>query len=156
MLALRRRFFFGRTGGSPRNDRRPVPRLTSMIRSVALLGCSICLSAGNFAPADVAILGDIDYGGKSRELSCEAKPPYCALLFNGTTGDRVEATVSGGDGKAFVAIADGSLKELVRGSGSVTATLPDVQDGLATYYILFRDPQGKAGRFTVELKKKQS
>ena len=86
-----------------------------MKRCAALLAFSFCLCAESFSPTDVAILGDIEYGGKSPELACEAKPPYCALVFNGTTGDRVEATVAGGDDKPFVAIADGSQQFVVAG-----------------------------------------
>lgn len=121
---------------------------------LTLLAAAICLHAENFPPAEVAILGDIDYGGKSTELECTGKTRYCALVFNGQSGDAVAITVSGGAGKAFVAIADGGLKELAHGTGSAAATLPKVADDLATYYIVFRDPEGKPGRFTVELKKK--
>ena len=58
-------------------------------------------------------------------------------------------------GKAFVALADGGLKELARGDGTVRAKLPEVADGLATYYIVFRDANDNAGRFVVELRKRQ-
>jgi hypothetical protein len=120
---------------------------------VLLAACCFCLSAETFSAADVAILGDIDYGGRSAELECSGKPQYCALVFNGTSGDRVEVTVTGGSGQPFVALADGSLKELTRGSGTAAVTLPKVNDDLATYYIVFRDSAGKPGKFTVELKK---
>jgi hypothetical protein len=116
--------------------------------------CCLLLYAENFSPADVAILGDIDYGAKSAELDCAGKPPYCALVFNGNSGDQVEVTVTGSSPEPLVALADGSLKELSRGTRQASVTLPKVAEDLATYYILFRDPAGKAGRFTVELKKK--
>jgi hypothetical protein len=121
----------------------------------ALIACAFFLQADSFAPSDVAILGDIDYGKKSADLECAAKPPFCALVFNGKSGDKVEVTVTGGGGKPFVALADGALKELARGAGSASATLPEVADGLATYYIVFQDAGGKPGRFTVELRKQQ-
>ena len=130
-------------------------RLTLMRLSLALLAiAALGIAAESFAPADVAILGDIDYGRKSGDLECSGKPRYCALVFNGNSGDEVEVTVSGGERKAFVAFADGSLKELARGSGAASFTLPEVTDGLATYYIIFGDPDSKPGRFTVDLKKK--
>jgi hypothetical protein len=119
-----------------------------------LAACCFFVYGESFSPADVAILGDIDYGARSAELECAAKPQYCALVFNGTSGDRVEVTVTGTPAQTTVAIADGSLKELARGTGSATVTLPKVAEDLATYYILFRDPAGKPGKFTVELKKK--
>ena len=123
--------------------------------SLALLAClAIGIAAESFSPADVAILGDIDYGSKSTELECSGKSRYCALVFNGKSGDVVEVTVSGGERKPFVALADGSLKELARGSGVAGFTLPEVADGLATYYIVFRDTESKPARFTVQLRKK--
>ncbi|HYO83838.1 MAG TPA: hypothetical protein VES20_20715 [Bryobacteraceae bacterium] len=123
--------------------------------SLALLAaCAFGLAAESFPPAEVAILGDIDYAQKSAEMECSGKPQYCALVFNGKSGDVVEVTVSGGERKPFVAFADGSLKELARGSGVASFTLPEVAEGLATYYIIFRDPENKPGRFTIELKKK--
>ena len=123
--------------------------------SLALLAaCAFGIPAESFPPAEVTILGDIDYGQKSIELECGGKPQYCALVFNGQSGDDVEATVSGGQRKPFVALADGGLKELARGSGIAVFTLPDVAEGLATYYIIFRDPENRPGRFTVQLKKK--
>jgi hypothetical protein len=120
-----------------------------------LIACALWLQADSFQPSDVAILGDIDYSQKSAELECAAKPPFCALVFNGRSGDKVEVTVTGGAGKPFVALADGTLQELARGTGSASATLPRVADDLATYYIVFQDPDGKPGRFTVQLRKQQ-
>ena len=125
-------------------------RLSLTLLAAAALG----IAAESFPAADVAIMGDIDYGKKSGELECSGKPRYCALVFNGNSGDIVEVTVSGGGRKPFVAFADGSLKELARGSGVARLRLPEVADGLATYYIVFGDPERKAGRFSVELKKK--
>src|SRR5688572_8193913 len=123
--------------------------------SLALLASyAFGIAAETFPPAEVAILGDIEYAQKSAELECSGNPKYCALVFNGNSGDRVEVTVTGGQQKPSVAIADGSLKELARGLGVASVTLPEVADGLATYYIIFRDPESKRGRFTVELKKK--
>jgi hypothetical protein len=111
------------------------------------------LAATTFPPAEVEILGDLDYGRTSDSLECSAKQQYCSVLFNGLSGDRVVATVTGATGKPFVAIADGTLTELAHGEGEASVTLPEVTDKLATYYIVFRDPARKAGRFTVRLEK---
>jgi hypothetical protein len=123
-----------------------------MRRLVLLFVSTLCLLAESFSPAEVKILGDIDYGQTSAPLECGAKPSYCALVFNGRNGDQVDVTVKG-DRRALVSLADGSLKELIRGTDHVTYTLSHAEGELVTYYIVFRDVEGKAGRFTVELKK---
>jgi hypothetical protein len=129
-------------------------RHTSVRHALVLLAAGVLLFAKTFPFAEVAILGDIDYGKKSDALACPVQSQkFCALLFNGASGDEVEVTVTGGEGKAFVAIADGALNELASGSGSATMKLPAVADGLATYYIVFQGAGEKAGRFTVDLKK---
>jgi hypothetical protein len=122
--------------------------------ALVLLAAGFLLLAKTFPFAEVAILGDIDYGKKSEGLACPMQTQkYCALLFNGTSGDEVEVTVTGGEGKAFVAIADGALNELATGAGKATMKLPAVAEDVATYYIVFHGDQQKAGKFTVELRK---
>ncbi|HYP13461.1 MAG TPA: hypothetical protein VEQ63_06030 [Bryobacteraceae bacterium] len=128
-------------------------RQNIMRTGASLLSFCVLLMAESFSAGDVAILGDLDYEHTSEALECPAKQKFCSLLFNGLSGDRVQVVVRGGEDKPFVALADGSLTELARGSGEVSATLPEVADRLATYYIVFRDVNGKPGRFTVQLKK---
>lgn len=125
------------------------------MRYAALLLCSvILLAADSFPPADVEILGDIDYGQTSDPLVCNGKQKFCSIVFNGVSGDKVQVAARGeGKDKPFVAIADGTLKELARGSGEVSTTLPEVTDKLATYYIVFQDAAGKPGKFTIQLTK---
>ena len=122
------------------------------MRTLLVLICGVCLAAEQFSPADVVILGDIDYGQTSPELDCPAAPKYCALVFNANGGDKVQATVSGGSGKALIAFADGALNELSRGSGKLTFTLPASQDPV-TYYAIFRDETEKAGKLKLDLRK---
>ena len=125
-----------------------------MRHALVLLAASILLFAKTYPFAEVAILGDMDYGKKSDALACPVQSQkFCALLFNGKSGDEVEVTVTGGEGKAFVAIADGALNELASGVGKATLKLPAVAEDLATYYIVFHGDQHKAGQFTVELRK---
>ncbi len=128
------------------------------MRYFAFLFAATLLAAESFSPADVEVLGDLDYGQTSKPLTCSGKQQkHCALLFNGLSGDRVEVTAQSGGSAPFVAIADGRLQELAHGTGKVTATLPEVNDKLATYYIVFRDsmanPDGKPGTFTIALGK---
>jgi hypothetical protein len=127
--------------------RQTVMRLTAIVFVIAT-----CWSAERFAPNEVRILGDIDYGQTSPALDCPGQPGYCALVFNAGGGDRVQASIKGGGENAFVAFADGTLAELARGSGELSVTLPRSEDPL-TYYVLFRSSDGKPATLAVELKK---
>ena len=120
---------------------------------IILVACSLSLFGESFPPAEVKILGDIEYGQTSAPLDCAGQPRYCALVFNGHSGDRVEVDVKGGDGKAFVAFADGSLTELARGAAHLRVTLPGTGEDPITYYIVFSDSKHKPAQFTVSLKK---
>jgi hypothetical protein len=118
---------------------------------LCLLIAASALSAEQFSPADVSILGDIDYGQTSPKLDCPGGGKYCALVFNAAGGDKVQIVVTG-DGKPLIAIADGTLKEIARGSAKLEATLPATQEPV-TYYAIFRGESGKPRRYTVQLRK---
>ena len=118
-----------------------------------LLVFSVTLLAESLKPADVKIAGDIDYGQTSPAIDYTNDPPYRALVFNGNSGDQIQVTVKDNDHKAWVAIADGSLKELATGTMELTFTLPNAGPDLQAYYIVFRDSGKQPATFTVELKK---
>lgn len=117
-----------------------------------LLSFLLPLAAETYAPADVKIVGDIDYGKTSEAIDCTGAP-YCAVLFNGTSGDEVDVTVASGTRKTYVALADGTLNQLAAGTGRLTFKLPNVGPDLGTYYIVFRDEQKQPGKFTITLKR---
>lgn len=118
-----------------------------------LFAAILCFCAETYPPEEVKIVGDLDYGQTSEPVEYTATPGYRAFVFNGNSRDRIEVTVTSDDRKATVAIADGSLKELINGTTTVTFTLPDKGPDPEAYYIIFRDSEGKAGSFTVALKK---
>jgi hypothetical protein len=109
------------------------------------------LIAKSFSPADVKVMGDLRYGQTSEAVDCSPSSPYYAFVFNGKGGERVDLVVKSPDRQAFVAFADPSLNEIARGTGHLTVTLPDRGPDPEAYYIVFRDSEGKSGRFTVEL-----
>lgn len=117
------------------------------------LASAMVLLAEQFPPADVKIVGDVDYGQTTPALQCASETPYCSVLFNGTGGDKLTITVKNAAGKAFVALTDGSLTELARGTDRLSFTLPKANEELQTYYIVFRDVDRKAASFTVKLEK---
>ena len=126
--------------------------MRSLLCFLLLLASTLCPAAEQFSPADVTILGDIDYGQTSPVLDCPGGEKYCALVFNAAGGDKVELTVTGGAGKALVAVADGTLKELARGNSKLVASLPATSEPV-TYYVIFRGEAGKPGKFNVGLRK---
>jgi hypothetical protein len=118
-----------------------------------MLVCAACIAAASFQPSDVKIVGDLDYDHISAPVDCTDTPRYRALVFNGNSGDRIEVTVRGGNRKAVIAIADGSLTELAKGTTHVAFTLPNAGPDAQAYYIVIRDSDDKPAQFTVELKK---
>lgn len=121
-----------------------------------LLTAGAWASAENLKPADVKVFGALDYGDTSETVEYTGTPAFGAFLFNGSGKDRIEITVRSADRQAFVAIADGSLKQLASGTAKLTFTLPDHGSDPEAYYILFREAEGKPARFTVTVKKLQT
>ena len=111
------------------------------------------LASQNYKVDDVKVVGALDYGQTSSPVECSGAPSYCAFVFNGQGDDRVDVDVSSAEGKAFVAIADGALAELTKGTNRVVFSLPRRGPDAETYYIVFRDSDGKPRRFVVTLKK---
>jgi hypothetical protein len=111
------------------------------------------LAGQNFKVDDVKVVGDLSYGQTSAPVECSGVPSFCAFVFNGQGDDRIEIDVSSAEGKAFVAIADGALAELTRGTNRVVFSLPRRGPDAESYYIVFRDSESKPRRFMVALKK---
>ena len=106
-----------------------------------------------YRPADVKVLGDLNYGQSSGEVLCSVSPPYNAFVFNGNGGDKIEVTVKRSDGTAFVVIADSGLVPIAEGSNALALSLPNRGPDVDAFYIVFRAPESKPARFTVQLKK---
>ena len=118
------------------------------------LFASVTFLAGqNFKVDDIKVVGDLKYGQTSAPVECSSGPSYCAFVFNGQGDDRIEVDVSSVGGKAFVAIADGTLAELTSDTNQVAFSLPRRGPDAEAYYIVFRDLESKPRRFIVALKK---
>ena len=107
----------------------------------------------NFKVDDVKVVGDLKYGQTSAPVECSGVPAYYAFVFNGQGDDRIEIDVSSAQGKAFVAVADGALAELITGTNRVVFSLPKRGPDAETYYVIFRDSESKPRSFMVALKK---
>ena len=125
----------------------------SRLSVVIFLASAVWAFADGFPPAEVKIAGDIDYGNTSAPVDCATTPRYHALVFAAHGGDKVEATVTAEGHRAEVSIADPSLNLVAKGDGSVTAVLPNHGPDPETYYIVFRERDGKAAQFVVTLKR---
>jgi len=106
-----------------------------------------------YAPDDVKILGDLDYGQTSGLAPYTANPRYRAFVFSGYGGETVEVTVKSADRKAFVAITDPSLSQIASGGSHLIVRLPYRGPDIEVWYIIFKDSNNRPARFTVQVKK---
>ena len=109
-----------------------------------------------YAPADVKILGDLDYGQTSDSIEWSASPHFRAFVFSGYGGEKIEATVTGTDRKAFVAITDSTLVQLASGATHLSVRLPDRGPDIEVFYIVFRTIDNTPARFTVHVTKTEN
>jgi hypothetical protein len=107
----------------------------------------------NYAPADVQVLGNLDYGQTSDSVKCSTNPHYRAFVFSAYGGESVDVTVKSADRKAFVSIADSSLALVASGATHLSVRLPYRGPDIEVWYIVFRDFDNRPARFTVQLKK---
>jgi len=114
---------------------------------------SECAVPCSYNASDVEVLGDLKYGQASNSVAYSPTPPYRAFVFSAFGGEKVEVTVKGVDRKAFVALADSSLNQLVSGSTNLSLSLPYHGPDIEVWYIVFRDFENKPGRFTVQVNK---
>src|ERR1700736_4583069 len=108
---------------------------------------------GTYSPANIKILGALDYGTTSSPVIYSARQRYLAFVFSGCGGDVVEITVKGLDGKAFVAVADSSLNRITSGDSHLSLNLPYKGPDLEVWYLIFRETDYKTAHFTVQVKK---
>jgi hypothetical protein len=109
-----------------------------------------------YAPADVKILGALDYGQTSDSIEWSANPHFRAFVFSGYGGEKIEATVTGTDRKAFVAVADSSLVQIASGATHLSVRLPDRGPDIEVWYIVFRTIDNTPARFTVHVAKTEN
>jgi hypothetical protein len=128
-----------------------VPRTITLC--FTLLAACVLRADNKLDPAEVKIEGALEYGQSSDPVEYSGNPRYSAFVFTANAQDRIEVTVKASDRKATVAIADGSLNELATGTTRVTFQIPNHGPDAEAYYIVFRDLEGKPGKFTVELKR---
>jgi hypothetical protein len=104
-----------------------------------------------YAPNNVKVLGTLASGQTSRLVECSGTQ-YQAFVFEGNANDQVEVTVTGSRG-AFIALADPTLRQIAKGTGKVSATLPNRGPDAEAFYILFGSSSSQPARVAVHLRK---
>ena len=108
---------------------------------------------GSYVPANMKIVGSLNYGEISGPVLYSATPRFRAFVFNGHGGDVLQITVKSADRKAVVAVADSTLNQVATGISPLKVTLPSHGPDLEAWYVIFREPNGRPARFTVQVKK---
>lgn len=117
------------------------------------------LLAGNFpaeqaySPNQMKVLGVLDSGQTSRLVEYSRPGPYRAFVFEGNGHDRVDITVTGASGRAFIALADDTLTPIASGIGHLDAALPYHGPDTETFYVLVKPTTPGPARFAVHLTK---
>lgn len=106
-----------------------------------------------YAPADIQIVGLLSYGEVSAPVAYSVTPRYRGFVFSGFGGDIVDIAVKSASARAFVALADGSLNDLGSGTSHLQLRLPYRGPDAEAWYVVFRNTDNKAARFTVQLRK---
>jgi hypothetical protein len=107
----------------------------------------------SYAASDIKIVGTLNSGQTSPMVEYVRPGQYRAFVFEGNGHDSVDITVTGADGKAFVALADSTLTPIASGIGHLSASLPYHGPDVEAFYILLKPTSARPARFTVHLKK---
>lgn len=128
--------------------------LVSLVSAIGLPMVAASLPAPQcYSPADIKVLGTLNSGQTSPTVEYSRPGLYRAFVFEGNGRDYVDITVSGADGKAFVALADSSLAPIASGIGHLSVNLPYHGPDVEAFYILLKPTSSRPARFTVHLKK---
>jgi len=139
--------------GQERTTDPPARQSSELVSAVLPLARSTPVT---YTPADVKILGALDYGQTSDSIEWSASPHFRAFVFSGYGGEKIEATVTGTDRKAFVAIADSTLVQIASGATHLSVRLPDRGPDIEVWYIVFRTIDNTPARFTVHVTKTEN
>jgi len=103
----------------------------------------------NFSPAQVRVLGALDYGQNRTALTYASGPKYRAFVFSGYGGDEVEISVKGAGRVPFI-VTDSTLNRIAEGSSSLRISLPNRGPDIEVWYVL---TDNRPAPFTLQVKK---
>jgi hypothetical protein len=109
-------------------------------------------TTGKYQPADVKVLGVVDYGHAQNAVDGAAKARYRAFVFSGYGRDRVEITLKGQTPGASFILTDSTLNPIGSGSRQATMSLPYRGPDIEVYYIVF-PASSRTAHVSVQIKK---
>jgi hypothetical protein len=107
----------------------------------------------SYSPDAIKVVGTLNSGQTSQLVEYSRPGQYRAFVFEGNGHDAVDVTVTGANGKAYIALADSTLMPIASGIGHLTATLPYHGPDIEAFYILVKPTSSGPSRFTVHFKK---
>jgi hypothetical protein len=126
---------------------------------IAAMTLAAPLLAGNFpadpsfSATDIKVMGTLNSGQTSSLVEYSRPGPYRAFVFEGNGHERVNITVTGAAGKAYIALADATLTPVASGIGHLDAVLPYHGPDTEAFYVLVKPTTPGAARFSVHLTK---
>jgi hypothetical protein len=128
--------------------------VASLVSAIGLpLVASNLPAPRSYSANDIKVLGTLNSGQTSQTVEYARPGLYRAFVFEGNGKDYVDITVTGADGKAFVALADASLTPIASGIGHLSVKLPYHGPDIEAFYILLKPTSNRPARFTVHLTK---
>jgi hypothetical protein len=119
----------------------------------ALTQVSFPAQQSSYSADEIKILGTLDGGQASKLVEYSNTPKYRAFVFEGNGHDHIEVTVTGGNRKTYIALADSTLTPIASGMGRLVVALPYHGPDTEAFYILFKGGVNPPARLTVHLKK---
>jgi hypothetical protein len=128
--------------------------LSSLVAGFGLQAADVNRSIpASYSASDIKVVGTLNSGQTSPLVEYVRPGQYRAFVFEGNGHDSVDITVTGADGKAFVALADSTLTPIASGIGHLSTTLPYHGPDVEAFYILLKPTSSRPARFAVRLKK---
>ena len=113
-------------------------------------GILTSISPRSFSPAQVRVLGDVEYGESKTAVRYTHGPKYRAFVFSGYGGDKVEITLKGAAAKVPLIVADSTLNQIAAGSSQLCVSLPNRGPDIEVWYILI---ENTPNQIAVQVKK---
>ena len=113
-------------------------------------GILTSISPQAISPAQVKVLGAVDYGQNKTTISYASGPKYRAFVFSGYGGDKVQITVKGRTGRVPFIVTDSTLNRIADGFSQTSLSLPNHGPDIEVWYVL---TENKPAPFTIQVNK---
>jgi hypothetical protein len=113
-------------------------------------GIFASIAPQSYSPAQVRVLGDVEYGQSKTAARYAAGPRYRAFVFSGYGGDKVEITLKGSAAKMPIVLADSTLNQIAAGTSQLSVSLPNRGADIEVWYVL---TDNTPAQFTVQVRK---